>query len=159
MDLNVYTVGDAVPVAEAVKQDDAPATEIADPSIKTSSGTDPQVSADDTYAKVLKFVPAPLIGIYIAVTNAVLTKEDPSETLLWIILAVFLAATVGFLLMRGVKRVAQIAISVVAFAAVATATPGPFQTIDGWDTLYSTLILAAVGVLLVVFPLKPIPTK
>jgi hypothetical protein len=161
MDLNVYTETDAVNAAEVVKQDPAAPSEIADPNRETASGD--TLTRDDLYAKVLKYVPAPLIGIYLMATNLVVSQadngEEPNEILLWIILAVFLAATGAYLVVRKVRRVPQIGISVVAFLAFAAASPGPFQQISGWDELWGTLALLGAALVLAVFQPGPIPEE
>jgi FtsH-binding integral membrane protein len=161
MNLNVITPDDATKAVNAVKADPSPADEITDETKPTPAGTAPQVTADDLYSRLLKYIPAPLIGIYLFVINAIYAAtnegEQPSELLLWIVFVFFLAATVGWLIKRKVVRVPQIGVSVLAFAAYATATPGPFQLIDGWDSLYATLAIAAVAVGLIVFQPGPLP--
>lgn len=163
MDLNVYTEEDAKNAVEEVKKDPAPPEDIADPDRETASGD--TVTKDDVYAKVIKFVPAPLIGIYLMATNLVIADADtdkgetPDETLLWIILGFFLVATVGFLVVRKIKRPLQIGLSVVAFAAIAAATPGPFQQIDDWNELWGTLALVAAAVPLIVFRPGELPEE
>jgi hypothetical protein len=159
MDLNLYTRADAEEAAETIKSDPAPASEIADPDKVTKSGD--TLTKDDLYSKVLKFVPAPLIGIYLFATNLVVAQagkdEQPDEITLWIILGVFLAATIGYLVVRKVKRFFQIALSAAAFLAFATASPGPFQQIEGWNELWGSLALIGVALLIVVFKPKAIP--
>ena len=88
-----------------------------------------------------------------------IAQDDPDEVLLWGILIIFLAGTVAFLYRRGVKRVSQIGISVAAFVAIATASPGPFQTMDDWDPLYATVAVALIAAVLVVFKPGPMPEE
>jgi hypothetical protein len=162
MDLNVITTEDAVTTVGKVKADPAAAAEIADPKRETAAGKVPEVTADDLYSRLLKYIPGPQIGIYLFVTNAVYgatdDDKDPSEALLWIVLVFFLAATVAWLVRRGVKRLGQIVVSVLAFVAFATASPGPFQLISGWDALYGTLAIAGVAVVMIVFQPGELPT-
>jgi hypothetical protein len=159
MNLNVVTEEDAVRAVDDVKSDTAPAPDIANESTETDSGTVPQVTVDDLYSRLLKFIPAPLIGIYLMVTNLILDGNDANESLLWIVFAFFVAATAAYLMVRKVKRIGQIAVSVLAFGAFAAASPGPFQQLDGWESLYGTLALAAVAVVLIVFKPSPLPKE
>lgn len=163
MNLNVITYADAQNSLEAVKADSAPKKDIADESKATASGKAPQVTADDLYGRLLKYIPAPLIGIYLFLTNAVYGAaspgQQPNEVLLWILLVVFLAITTAWMLQRGVKRVAQIGVSLLAFAAFATASPGPFQLIQGWNAIYGTLAIGIVAALLIAFKPGPLPSE
>lgn len=159
MDLNIYTETDAEKAAVTVKNDPAPVADIANPDKETKSGK--TLTKDDVYGRVLKYVPAPLIGLYLMATNLVISRagdgEEPSELTLWIILGVALVIILSFLVKREVKRVSQLALSAVAFLAVASASPGPFQQIENWDELWGTLALIAVAAVLVVFKPDPIP--
>lgn len=161
MDLNVYTQGDAEEAAKTVKNDPASPKDIADPDKPTSSGE--TLTKDDVYTRVLKYVPAPLIGLYLMATNLVISQADngeqPSELTLWIILAVGALATIGYLVRRKVKRLGQIALSVIAFFAVASASPGPFQQIEDWNELWGTLALIGAAVVLIVFKPGEIPEE
>jgi len=161
MDLNIYTQADAERAAKTVKGDPASPGEIADPNNETDSGK--TLTKDDVYGRVLKYVPAPLIGLYLMATNLVISQadegEEPSEKTLWVILIVAVIAIIGFLVKREVKRVSQLVLSAVAFLAVASASPGPFQQIDDWNELWGTLALIGAAALFVVFKPKALPEE
>lgn len=137
MNLNVITTADAIRTLSAVKEDAAAPAAVADESMRTQSGRAPQVTADDLYSRLLKYIPAPLIGTYLFLVDAVHGgtggTQKPAAVLLWSLLFVFLAVTVAWLVQREVKRPLQIGVSILAFAAFATASQGPFQTIPGWQ--------------------------
>src|SRR5207302_287940 len=95
----------------------------------------PQITEDDLYARLLKYIPAPLIGLYLMASNAIVgsAKGNVEKGLAWGAFVVFVVAVAMFLRGRGVKRRRQIVVSLAAFAAWAAASPGPFQLIGGWE--------------------------
>ncbi len=80
MNLNVMTVGDAAKIADAVKSSDQSGAAIAQDGKQRTGGETPQVSADDTYSMLLKLVPVPLLGFYLALENLFLTNMGRSST-------------------------------------------------------------------------------
>lgn len=155
MNLNFITAEDAEAAVEAVRADTAtPAGDVANPGTTTPAGTNPQVTRDDLYSKVLKFVPAPIIGIYLMATNFVIGQadknEDPNQGVLFGALVVFLLATLAFLVVRKV-RIGQIIVSTLAFAVIASASPGWFQYQGWWEAEYATYALIVAGLSIVVF--------
>jgi uncharacterized membrane protein len=161
MNLNVITTADAVRTLSAVRRDDALPAQVANEGVRTQSGKAPQITADDLYSRLLKYIPAPLIGTYLFLVDAVHGgtggTQEPAAALLWSLLVVFLAVTAAWLVQRGVKRPLQIGASILAFAAFATASQGPFQTIPGWQPYYSTLAIGIVAALLLAFRPGPLP--
>lgn len=159
MNLNVLTVDDAAKIADAVKGSEKSGKEIAEDGKERKPGETPQVAADDLYSQVVKYVPTPLIGLYLITVNAALgaLSGDGERVALWIIFALFAIAVVGFLHTRKVRRRGQIALSVVAFTAWVAASPGPFQAINGYPEVIGTFALIAVVLFVLVFQLKPLP--
>ena len=119
MNLNVLTVDDAAELADAVKKSPKSGKQIAAEGQARKPGQTPQVTADDLYTQVLKFVPTPLIGLYLITVNAALSSFSGTDerVALWVIFAVFALAVIGFLRTRDVRRKGQIAVSVGAFIA------------------------------------------
>ena len=154
MDLNVVSPEEAQANLEAVKADKSAHALIANPSVSTPSGKSPQVSYDDTYSKLLKIVPAPVAGAYTASVAIVIAATNVGagvrHLLLWGLFVFFLAATVAYLVMRGIKHQLQIAMSAIAFIAIATATPGPFTQIKGWSTAFGSVAVIVVGAIIVI---------
>jgi hypothetical protein len=159
VNLNIFTEKDAEVIADAVKTTSKTGRAIAREGKEKLPGKTPQVTADDLYSQVLKYVPTPLIGLYLVAVNAALSSfsGDTEKAFLWGIFVLFTIAVGVFLLKRGVKRVSQIAISLAAFVAWVTASPGPFQVIDGYPEVIGTFALLAVTVVALVLQLKPLP--
>lgn len=155
------TVEDAIANVKAVQSDSDPAESVADPKVKTESGTTPQVTYDDNYSKLMKIIPAPIAGGYVAAMGIMLTATDTSDGahdfLTWGLFALFLVGTIAFLAVRGVARFSQLLLSGVAFAAIATVTPGPFTELSGWDTAYGAVAVIVAGVALAIFQPDPLP--
>ena len=159
MNLNILTVDDAAELAEAVKTSSKSGKAIAEEGKKRKPGATPQVAADDLYTQVLKFVPTPLIGLYLISVNAALSafSGKGERVALWLIFLVFALAIIGFLRTREVRRTGQIAVSVAAFIAWTAASPGPFQAIKDYPEVIGTFALIAIVLAGVVFQLKPLP--
>ncbi len=161
MDLNIRTKADVARARagnEYVERGGAlhpPAAEPPAPAPPAGKVT----TADDLYARLLKYIPAPLIGIYLMLQNLVVGADSPSRILAWGLLVVFLALTVVYLVSRQVRRPLQIGLSLLAFTAWAAASPGPFQLMDAWDSVYGTLALGLVAALLVAVKLPPLPEE
>jgi hypothetical protein len=159
VNLNIFTVTDGAKIAAAVKDTPKTPQEIAEEGKAAVPGQTPQVTGDDLYTQILKYVPTPLIGLYLLTVNAALSAfdGDGERVALWIIFGVFTLAVIFFLRSRQVRRVEQIAISTVAFIAWVAASPGPFQAIRGYPEVIGTFALIAVVLVTVVFQLKPLP--
>ena len=147
MNLNVITQDDAEKLADAVKTTDTPAPTIANPN--TSNG--PQVTADDLYARLLKYIPAPLLGIYLFLVNAVVKINDHSlrqvAVIAWYVVMAVLV--VVYLRTRKVKRNSQIGVALLAFTGYAFASSGPDKAFGWYDPLMGSAALAIVAAVLV----------
>src|SRR5947208_14679411 len=101
MNLNVLTVNDAASIGDAVKASSKTGSQIAQDGKDRIGGETPQVSADDTYSKLLKLVPVPMLGFYLALENLFLANmsskphkvtfftASPKEVAAWLILVAF----------------------------------------------------------------------
>jgi hypothetical protein len=163
MNLNYITTNDAVAAAIAVKSTRASANDVADPQTTTDAGKVPQVTADDLYSKILKFIPAPLLGIYLMATNVIIGMppqgQQPNQWLLLGALVLFVIATIAFLKVRKV-RTTQVWISAFAFVVFAMGSPGWFQYQGWWHPAVATLALILGAGLIVVFePKTPLPSN
>ena len=173
MNLNVFTEKDAERVASAVKKTSETAESIARRGVERGRAT-PQVTEDDLYSKVLKYIPAPLIGLYLFLANLVLNEgsNDQREidlgmlgsfsttgkqALLWILVALFAVLTPIYLRRNEFQRTGQLLASVVAFLAFVAASSGPQQLYDWWHPWYASLILGLAVLLLLVFRPRPLP--
>ncbi|HEX5619361.1 MAG TPA: hypothetical protein VFX51_13135 [Solirubrobacteraceae bacterium] len=163
MNLNVITPHDAARMTAAIKESDKTATTIAEEATQAPTGETPQVSADDVYTTLLKIVPVPLLGFYLAFQTLWLSVagDDTHEFLFitatskqfatWATLIVFLVLVVLFLLQRKIKRGLQYIVTVVAFAVLATASQGPFQLASWWKEWIGTAALFGMGVVLIFY--------
>jgi hypothetical protein len=141
-------------MAARVKSTDESADSISERGVDAAKA-EPQVTQDDIYTKLLKYIPAPLLALYLFVVNIILGATDGSteKWLSWITLALFLALVAIFLVRRQVRRVLQIVASIFAFGAIAAASPGPFQLIDDWKEWFGSVALGIV--LAILIALKP----
>lgn len=159
MNLNIFTQDDASKVADAVKATPKSGAQIAQEAKDRPPGETPQVAADDIYSQVLKYVPTPLLGLYLVAVNAAVSSfsGNTERVTLWVIFGIFAISVVGFLRTRKVERWEQVAISVAAFVAWVAASPGPFQAIHNYPDVIGTFALIAVVLVTLVFHLKPLP--
>jgi hypothetical protein len=169
MNLNVFTVDDAATVADAVKTTTKTPVQIAKDGQSATGGETPQVSADDVYTTLLKIVPVPLLGFYLAFQNLWLAVADDGRREFWVItasakqfatwatLAVFALLVPLFLRQNKVHRVSQLGIAFLAFVVLATVSQGPFQLITGWEDWIGTAALFAMGTHLLFYKPKKLP--
>jgi hypothetical protein len=171
MNLNVFTVADATKVAEKVKLTGKTAGAIATDGQEKEPGKTPQVSADDTYTKLLKYVPVPLLGFYLAIEGTLLSglehynkvhkvlffKGSTKEYICWATLVVFAALVPWYLQRNGVKRPLQLTVSAVCFVALAAASQGPFQLWDDWKAWIGSVALFVAGTILYLYNPDPLP--
>jgi len=159
VNLNIFTEADATKVTRAVKESPKTPTEIAEQGRAAKPGETPQVAADDLYSQVVKYVPTPLLGLYLVAVNAAASSfsGNTERVTLWVIFGIFAISVVGFLHTRKVKRWEQIGVSVAAFVAWVAASPGPFQAIHNYPDVIGTFALIAVILVTLVFHLKPLP--
>jgi len=101
----------------------------------------------DTYFdKVVKYVPADIVGAWVAVTGLVSSARDvPRQTILWVAFGIGLILTAGWTLKQAAlpgrpAPVTQAIISTGAFAVWVFALGGPFQHVPG-QQVYGSLLL------------------
>lgn len=159
MNLNVITAKDARVIAGEVQETNQTPEEIAKKGLEKPSGQAPQVTEDDLYARLLKYIPAPLIGLYLMATNTIVGASSGTTEKVgtWIALGAFAVLIVVFLKNRAVRRTRQIVVSVVAFLAWAAASPGPFQTLSWWDAWIGTLALIGAVAVFIAVNIAPLP--
>ncbi len=103
---------------------------------------------NDTYfAKVIKYIPADIIGAWIAVIGLINTSNNvPTSTILWIafIIGVILTAIWTLRQTKEPKKrpaITQTVISTGAFIVWVFALGGPFATLGFYKSLYGSLLL------------------
>jgi hypothetical protein len=163
MNLNVITANDAARITGAIKRSDKTPEALAAEATAAPAGKTPQVAADDVYTTLLKIVPVPLLGFYLAFQTLWLSvvgdgkhtilgvTATAKEFVMWGTLVVFLVLVVLFLLQRNVQRGLQYIVTVLGFTVLATASQGPFQLLSWWKEWIGTAALFAMGVLMIFY--------
>ena len=100
---------------------------------------------DDYKDRLLKYIPADVIALYVAldgiVTTTVADDQVPVGTLRWIILLLVAAVTPLYLWrVAKVRKRAQIIISTIAFLVWAFYLGGPFRTLSFYHPVYGALL-------------------
>src|SRR5712691_10133451 len=113
----------------------------------TGAGAPPAPHEIDTYFdKVVKYVPADIVGAWVAVTVLVSSAQDvPRQTILWVAFGIGLILTAWWTLKQAAAPgrpapVTQAIVSTGAFAVWVFALGGPFQLVPG-QQVYGALLL------------------
>ncbi len=111
---------------------------------KDSSG--PAISRADNFTdRLLKYIPAEIVAVYIFVQGLILGAQTPSDgykTLFWIVFIVFAILTPFYLWrLLKVKKATQLIISLIAFIVWVFALGGPFATLDWYKPIYGEILL------------------
>ena len=110
------------------------------------AGPAPVGAADTYFDKLLKYIPADVVGAWVAVTGLVASAKDvPQQTVLWIAFVVGLGLTAWWTLKQTAApgrphATGQVVISTVSFAVWVFALGGPFEHVPG-QKLYGSLLL------------------
>lgn len=103
-----------------------------------------EVRTDDFNTRVLKYIPAEVIAVYVFI-QGVINQADPStpnETLLWIAFGVLLALTPLYLWrVQNVTKAVQLVICTVAFAVWVFSLGGPFAFFTWYAPIYGAVLL------------------
>jgi len=101
--------------------------------------------APDGYSgRVLKYIPAEVVAVYIAVQGAIgaAGPAGPNGTLLWIAFGVLLVLTPVYLWrVTHVTKALQLVISTVSFAVWVFSLGGPFASCAWYQPLYGAVLL------------------
>ncbi len=102
----------------------------------------------DTYFdKLLKYIPADIVGAWIAVTGLIAgAAGGANSTVLWVVFAVFVVITVVWVWKQTAApgkpaAVTQIVISTIAFVVWVFALGGPFESLPFYQHLYGSILL------------------
>lgn len=101
---------------------------------------------DDYLTKVVKFVPAEIIAVYVAIDGLLKQASNPPEFARWAVFLALLAMT-GLYTWRftRVKNLSpaytQIAVSTTSFAVWVFALGGPFVFLSWYTPLYGSILL------------------
>lgn len=102
----------------------------------------PAASPPDGYNdRVLKYIPAEVVTLYLSVDGLVRAKQN-SPVLSWGLFAFGLLATILYLkFSAGVTKPLQLAVSAVAFCVWALSIGSPSTYIPGYDAIYGAIAL------------------
>jgi hypothetical protein len=105
------------------------------------------VKIDSYFDRVIKYIPADIVGAWVAVTGLINSAADiPKDTILWIAFLSGVLLTAIWTLRQTAEpkkspAITQIAISTGAFIVWVFALGGPFVTLDFYRPLYGSLLL------------------
>lgn len=122
---------------------------------------DIQTVPDDWYNRLLKFIPVPIIGGYLAaegILPEIAESPNARKLWLWVIFAVLGVFTWGYLWSRGLRRRLQVLVAVGSYVVWVFALGGPFQAqFKSWEPWMGSLavILTAVGLVAFNLPVPP----
>ena len=107
-------------------------------------GSSPAPTPDDYGSRILKYIPAEVVTVYIAV-QGIITAADPAgpnATILWIAFGILLALTPVYLWrITHVTKAPQLVIATVAFAVWVFALGGPFAFLPWYQAVYGAVLL------------------
>ncbi len=109
--------------------------------------TFPGTKVDTYFDKVIKYIPADIVGAWVAVTGLINSGSDvPREALLWIAFVTGIILTAIWTLKQTTVRgkplaITQTAVSTGAFIIWVFALGDPFATLAWYRPLYGSLLL------------------
>jgi hypothetical protein len=105
-------------------------------------------SADiDGYSdRVVKYIPADVVGAWVAITALIQGNQNASPAVLWVMFVVMVAITAAWTLRQTnlagrPPALMQTAISTGSFIVWVVALGGPFTTLTWYQPLYGSLLL------------------
>lgn len=112
------------------------------PSGDAPSPSGPGEEPDSYVTKLMKYIPAEVIALYIAFDAVVRSVDDPPTAVRWLVFAVCVFGTYWYLSRAAdVHKRSQLVISVVAFCVWAFALGGPFALLGWYRPFYGALVL------------------
>lgn len=103
-----------------------------------------KVTLDDYKEKLLKYIPAEIIALYVTVYGIAKAAQEniPFELIAWIIFGICFLGTILYL-WRIEKDVtwSQVIISAIAFAVWVFALGGPFESLSWYNSVYGAILL------------------
>ncbi len=129
------------------------------PRAQAAAGAGPPLVEIDTYFdKVVKYIPADIVGAWVAVTGLISSARDiPRLTILWVAFGIGLILTAWWTWKQAAlpgrrPPVTQVVISTGAFAVWVFALGGPFQHVPGRDVYGSLLLILYTLVVALIDP-------
>ena len=118
---------------------------------KSSNGT-PEAKADRYMDRLLKYIPAEIVAVFILV-NGLVEKLDHNAAeylpILWGVFILFSVLTPLYLLrIQKVKKIVQLLISLVSFLVWVFALGGPFLTLGWYNPIYGEILLPVFTIII-----------
>ena len=118
---------------------------------KPSNGT-PEAKADRYMDRLLKYIPAEIVAVFILV-NGLVEKLDHNAAeylpILWGVFILFSVLTPLYLLrIQKVKKIVQLLISLVSFLVWVFALGGPFLTLGWYNPIYGEILLPVFTIII-----------
>ncbi|NEH49590.1 hypothetical protein GR210_12435 [Rhizobium leguminosarum] len=161
MDRNIITVSDANMVNRITREADSEWRKTYNVPARTGKQGENEgpplrnVKADETLARLVKFIPAEALSLYLALSGIAFSDgRSAQESLYWLVALLVIAALFNALylsLLWKVKRISQIAISTLALFVYAIAANGPLVQALHVDPRFSTLALTILTAFLCFF--------
>src|SRR2546426_1422132 len=127
------------------------------PKVQAAAGV-PPVDVDTYSDKVVKYIPADIVGAWVAVTGLISSARDiPRQTIPWVAFAIGLILTAWWTWKQGAlpgrrPPATQAIVSTGAFAVWVFALGGPFQHVPGREVYGSLLLIPYTLVVALIDP-------
>ena len=110
----------------------------------TPAGTkQPPSKPDDYTSRLLKYIPAEVITLYLTLTSILRSSMDTGQVLEWLVFAIGTIATPLYLWrLQKVHKVVQLTLSTGAFIVWAFALGGPFANVSWYAPVYGGILLS-----------------
>lgn len=110
----------------------------------TPTGTKQLPSKPDDYtSRLLKYIPAEVITLYLTLTSILRSSMDTGQALEWFAFAIGTIATPLYLWrLQKVHKVVQLTLSTGAFIVWAFALGGPFANVSWYAPVYGGILLS-----------------
>jgi hypothetical protein len=103
---------------------------------------------DDYFNRLLKYIPAEIVGLYLTLVN-ITNTQSVAEWISWLVFGVCLALTPLYLWrVLKVLKSAQIVISTLSFVVWAYALGGPFEQSELFSNVFAAVLLPIYTVLI-----------
>jgi hypothetical protein len=111
-----------------------------------------EVKVDDYSTRLLKYIPAEVVAIYVFIDSIIKQSAAPDAGLMWIVFVVMVILTALYIWrVQKVEKWAQVLICTLAFAVWVFSLGGPFALLAWYKPIYGAVLLPlftfAVGVI------------
>ena len=111
---------------------------------KTMAEGTGETQADDYSTRLLKYIPAEVVAVYVFVEGLIKQSSDTSsiQTLLWIVfVATFILTPLYLWRVQKVQKWVQLVVSTIAFAVWVFSLGGPFAMLAWYKAIYGAVLL------------------